>query len=156
MSSSRRLVFVAVLALASFSLGVLAHDGDVHGGHGGDHSGHMEGMNMGSAPLAETSNSTIALEPYYFEYELHKVWLVMHIVTMLFAWVVVMPVGTIICRIPVVETPWTDLCSHHALHRWFPIPCTCADRPVSHKHHRCRPRYRLQWSHPGSVSGKLT
>jgi hypothetical protein len=76
-------ILTGLIALASLSLTTLAHDHDEHGKNGE----HGEGMHT-AVPSSPTGTDNAS---FYFVYAPHRGWLILHILTMILGWVVLMP-----------------------------------------------------------------
>lgn len=145
---NRQLLFAALLGLSS-CLSVLAHGDDEHG-HG---SGHLD-----PTPPPPADDGPTEYMASYMTYGAHQGWLFLHILTMVIAWVGIMPIGmsdSALERARRSESLLTQV-SGHVLHRWFTTPPPRAT-PLPHRQRR-RNRFldHLQQSHTRSLSWKLT
>ena len=84
MGTARRQHIITGLTVLTLATLALAHSDDERGGEHNMHTDHP----------VPVSNATSGDEAsYYFAYEPHKGWLYLHILTMVVAWVFVMPIG---------------------------------------------------------------
>lgn len=96
-SARTALFYISAALLLGLTTLVAAH-GDDDGSNDGSSHQAMQGMDMSSsmsmeAAVANSMAKAAASAPGYFHNSEHQGWLYAHIVTMMVAWVIILPIG---------------------------------------------------------------
>jgi hypothetical protein len=84
MRTGTALLRLAVLVGGFAAVAAAQHD------HSGGEEGHGHGHSHDAPPPAEKEGDP---EPTYWNHDQHQLWLRMHVMSMILAWVIAMPVG---------------------------------------------------------------